>query len=108
MVQQCCIRLHSTSNNGAPAHAHQSVACMELWVFVSKGPLYSHLKTQPVVNCCERLHTSANIAQQETTLLAPTMFCVVESVCTGLNRAKTLDNHVIHILTKNNKILNYD
>ena len=35
---------------------------MELWVFVSKGPLYSHLKTQHVVNCCERLHTSANNA----------------------------------------------
>ena len=31
---------------------------------------YSHPKTQHVVTCCERLHTSANIAQQETTMLA--------------------------------------
>jgi len=84
VVQQCCIRLHSTSNNVAPAHVHQRVVCMELWVFVSQRPLYSHLKTQHVVTCCERLHTSANIAQQETTLLAPTMFDVVVSVCTGL------------------------
>ena len=36
------------------------------------------------MNCCERLHTSANIAQQETTLLGPTMLRVVASVCTGL------------------------
>ena len=37
------------------------------------------------MTCCERLHTSANIAQQETTLLGPTMLRVVASVCTGLN-----------------------
>ena len=49
-----------------------------------KCPLYSHLKTQDVVTCCERLHTSANMAQQETTLLGPTMLRVVASVCTGL------------------------
>ena len=36
------------------------------------------------MTCCERLHTSANIAQQETTLLGPTMLRVVASVCTGL------------------------
>ena len=85
VVQQCCARLHSTSNNVAPAHAHQRVVCMELWVFVSQTPLYSHLKTQHVLTCCERLHTSANIVQQETTLLAPSMFRVVASVFTGLN-----------------------
>ena len=50
----------------------------------AQGPLYSHLKTQHVVTCCERLHTSANIAQQGTTLLTPTMLPVVASVCTGL------------------------
>ena len=58
---------------------------MELWVFVFQSPFYSHLKSQHVVICCERLHTSANIAQHETTLLAPTMFRVVSSVCMGLN-----------------------
>ena len=36
------------------------------------------------MTCCERLHTSANIAQQETTFLGPTMLRVVASVCTGL------------------------
>ena len=36
------------------------------------------------MTCCERLHTSANIAQQETTLLGPTMLRVVARVCTGL------------------------
>ena len=40
---------------------------------------YSHPKTQHVVTCCKRLHTSANIVQQETTMLR-----VVASVCTGL------------------------
>ena len=81
VVQQCYVRLHSTSNdtsnNVAPAHAHymprihtNTCACMELWVFVSQSPLYSHLKTQHVVTCCDHLHTSANIAQQETTMLA--------------------------------------
>ena len=50
----------------------------------SQSPLYSHLNTQHVVTCCERLHTSANIAQQETTLLGPTMLRVVARVCTGL------------------------
>ena len=45
----------------------------ECFVFSSKDP-----------TCCERLHTSANIAQQETTLLGPTMLRVVASVCTGL------------------------
>ena len=35
--------------------------------------------------CCDlfALHTSANIVQQETTLLGPTMLRVVASVCTG-------------------------
>ena len=46
------------------------MVCMELWVFVSQSPLYSHLKTQHVVTCCEHLHTSANITPQETTMLA--------------------------------------
>ena len=36
------------------------------------------------MTCCERLHASANIAQQETTLLGSTMLHVVASVCTGL------------------------
>ena len=84
VIQQFWVRLHCTSNKVAPAHAHQRVVCMELWVFVSQSSLYSHLKTQHVVTRCERLQTSANIAQQETTLLAPTMFRVVASVCTGL------------------------
>ena len=56
----------------------------------AQSPLYSHLKTQHVVTCCERLHTSANIAQQETTLLAPIMLPVVASVCTGLKELKML------------------
>ena len=49
VVQQCWVRLHSTSNKVAPAHAHympvshnsnlagmnQTVVCMKLSVFVS-------------------------------------------------------------------------
>ena len=58
------------------AEMNQRVVCMELVVFVSQSPLYSHLKTQHVVTCCERLHTSANIAQQETTMLAQ-LCCVL-------------------------------
>ena len=50
----------------------------------SQIPLFSHLKTPHVATCCERLHTSAKTAQQDTTLLGPTMFRVVASVCTGL------------------------
>lgn len=41
---------------------------------------FDRLKSQRVVTCCERLHTSANFAQQETTMLR-----VVASVCTGFN-----------------------
>ena len=77
VVQQCCVRLHSTSNNVAPAHAHYmprihiNTCEQEINMgIVSQSPLYSHLKTQHVVTCCKRLHTSANIAQQETTMLA--------------------------------------
>ena len=44
------------------------------FVFSSKDPTC----------CCERLHTSAKTTQQDTTLLGPTMFRVVASVCTGL------------------------
>ena len=52
-IQQCCAgaRALQTKNR---------VVCMELWVYVSQSPLYSHLKTQHVVTCCERLHTSRN------------------------------------------------
>ena len=49
--------------------------------------MFFHLKTQHVATCCERLHTSANIAQKETTLLGTTMLRVVARVCTGLNYA---------------------
>ena len=72
-IQQCCARaraLHAT-------YPHK-------FMQTRNQPLYSHLKTQHVVTCCERLHTSANIAQQATTLLGPTMLRVVASVCTGL------------------------
>ena len=84
VVQQCWVRLHSTSNKVAPAHAqcmpvshdsnlagmNQRVVCMKLWLFMSQSSLYFYLKTQHVLNFCERLHTSTNIAQQETTMLA--------------------------------------
>ena len=93
VVQQCCVRLHSTSNSVARAHAQYmpripTNTCKqeinmaseienvpESFVFSSKDP-----------TCCDllrALHTSANIVQQETTLLGPTMLCVVASVCTG-------------------------
>ena len=114
VVQQCCVRLHSTSNNVAPAHAHyipriQPNTCEinmaseienvpESFVFSSKDPTccdfcswaivvwlkIRHKQQSYVVTCCERLHTSANIAKQETTLLDPTTLRVVASVCTGL------------------------
>ena len=63
-------------------HANKKSTWRRRWK-TSQSPLYSHLMTQLVVTCCERLHTSANIAQQETTLLGPTMLHVVASVCTG-------------------------
>ena len=52
-IQRCCAgaRALQTKNR---------VVCMELWVFVSQSPLYSHLKTQHVT--C--LHTSRNKRQQ--------------------------------------------
>ena len=93
VVQQCCVRLHSTSNNVAPAHAHympriHTNTCEQEINTASEmenvpEPFVFSIKTQHVVTCCERLHTSANIAQQET-LLGPTMLRVVASVCTGL------------------------
>ena len=82
-IQQFCAdaralpRIHTNT-------CEQEIKWRRRWK-TSQSPLYSHLKTQHVVTCCKHLHTSANIAQQETTLLGPTMLRVVASVCTGLN-----------------------
>ena len=75
----------SSGNENAQIHANMKSTWRRRWK-TSQSPLYSHLKTQHVVTCCKRLHTSANIPQQETTLLGPTMLRVVASVCTGLNQ----------------------
>ena len=56
-IQQCCAGVLALQTKNR-------VVCMELWVFVSQSPLYSHLKTQHVVTCCELLHTSRNKRQQ--------------------------------------------
>ena len=77
-------RTRTTCHLSTQIHANKKSTWRRRWK-TSQSPLYSHLKTQHVVTCCERLHTSANIAQQETTLLGPTMLGVVASVCTGLN-----------------------
>ena len=83
-IQQCCARrTRTTCHVSTQIHANKKSTWRQRWK-TSQSPLYSHLKTQHVVACCERLHTSANIAQQETTLLGPTMLRVVASVCTGL------------------------
>ena len=76
-------RTRTTCHVSTQIHANKKSTWRRRWK-TSQSPLYSHLKTQHVVTCCERLHTSANIAQQETTLLSPTMLRVVASVCTGL------------------------
>ena len=76
-------RTRTTCHVSTQIHANKKSTWRRRWK-TSQSPLYSHLKTQHVVTCCERLHTSANIAQQETTLLGPTMLRVVASVCTGL------------------------
>ena len=55
------------------------------------------------MTCCERLHTSANIAQQETTLLGPTMLRVVASVCTGLKSREKQENMVMQNLVGQTK-----
>ena len=72
-------RTRTTCHVSTQIHANKKSTWCRRWK-TSQSPLYSHLKTQHVVTCCERLHTSANIAQQETTLLGPTMFRVVASV----------------------------
>ena len=79
-------RTRTTCHVSTQIHANKKSTWRRRWK-TSQSPLYSHLKSQHVVTCCERLHTSANIAQQETTLLGPTMLRVVASVCTGLNPA---------------------
>ena len=76
-------RTRTTCHVSTQIHANKKSTWRRRWK-TSQSPLYSHLKTQHVVTCCERLHTSANIAQQETTLLGPTMLRVVASVCSGL------------------------
>ena len=76
-------RTRTTCHVSTQIHANKKSTWRRRWK-TSQSPLYSHLKTQHVVTCCERLHTSANIAQQETTLLGPKMLRVVASVCTGL------------------------
>ena len=77
----------TTCHVSTQIHANKKSTWRRRWK-TSQSPVYSHLKTQHVVTCCERLHTSANIAQQETTLLGPTMLRVVASVCTGLKSRK--------------------
>ena len=56
-IQQCCAGVGALQTTII-------VVCMELSVFVSQSPLYSHVKTQHVVTCCERLHTSRNKRQK--------------------------------------------
>ena len=83
-IQQCCAGAGATTCHvSTQIHANKKSTWRRRWK-TSQSPLYSHLKTQHIVTCCERLHTSANIAQQETTLLGPTMLRIVASVCTGL------------------------
>ena len=87
-IQQCCAVARALN----ATHPHKYMRTRNKkwrrrWK-TSQSPLFSHLKTQHVANCCERLHTAANIAQQETTLLSPTMLHVVASVCTGLKTLK--------------------
>ena len=65
-------RTRNTCHVSTEIHANKKSTWRGRWK-TSQSPLYSHLKTQHVVTCCESLHTSANIAQQETTLLGPTM-----------------------------------
>ena len=79
-------RTRTTCHVSTQIHVNKKSTWRRRWK-TSQSPLYSHLKTQHVVTCCERLHTSANIAQQETTLFGPTMLRVVASVCTGLKIA---------------------
>ena len=80
MLRRCT---RTTCHVSTQIHANKKSTWRRRWK-TSQSPLYSHLKTQHVVTCCERLHTSANIAQQDTTLLGPTMLRVVASVCKGL------------------------
>ena len=74
VVQQCCVRLHSTSNNVAPAHAHYMPRILtntceqginmasemenvpESFVFSSKDP-----------TCCDLLRAFAHIGQHRAT-----------------------------------------
>ena len=63
-------RTRTTCHVSTQIHAKKKSTWRRRWK-TSQSPLYSHLKTQHVVTCCERLHTSANIAQQDTTLLGP-------------------------------------
>ena len=76
-------RTRTTCHVSTQIHSNKKSTWRRRWK-MSQSPLYSHLKTQDVVTCCERLHTLANIAQQETTLLGQTILRVVASVCTGL------------------------
>ena len=79
-------RTRTTCHVSTQIHANKKSTWRRRWK-TSQSPLYSHLKTQHVVTCCEHLHTSANIAQQETTLLGPTLLRVVASICTGLKES---------------------
>ena len=78
VVQQCCVRLHSTSNNVAPAHAHympriDTNTCEqeinmasemenvpESFVFSSKDPTCCDL-LQAIAHICEHRATRDNI-----------------------------------------------
>ena len=75
-------------------------------IVISIIPFYSHPKTQHVVTCCERLHTSANIAQRETTMLAQQCCALLRAFA----RAFTIfEGHgVMALITYMKKLLDSD
>ena len=61
-------------------------------IVISIIPFYSCPKTQHVVTCCKRLHTSANIAQQETTMLAQQCCVLLRAFARALKK-----QHILHL-----------
>ena len=103
VVQQCCVRLHYMPRIHTNT-CEQEINMASKMENVPESFVFSFKVTQHVVTCCERLHTSANIAQQEATLLGPTMLRVVVSVCTGLKNPKQFSFRVFYFYKGRNGV----
>ena len=79
VVQQCLIRLQSSSNIVGATHAHYAWFTKTYGLYPSHDAL--HVPTLLIGSCCNRLQTTANTHATTPNTVGATMLGVVASVC---------------------------